>query len=114
MNKITIKFATEDYEKIKRMAQKKELTISQYVRNLANIGLVFEEKGTPENSQNDGKVDINMLWRNILGCSIESRYLIRDLIKHMPNLSVDSCENIMHSANKKAATLIKELLNKFG
>ena len=55
MDRITISFQKETFDKLKENAEKKRILINQYVRNLVDIGFRVEEAA----SKNNGEIDKN-------------------------------------------------------
>jgi hypothetical protein len=123
MPKTSIIFRDDVFNRLKKNAAERKISLAYHIRNLVSIGLQVEEaslrKEYDDNSDKNNREQNNLkiIWENNLSWSLESvqllRYLIRYLI-HAENLSQeankDYIDSIISTAKEKAQTYVKGLL----
>lgn len=117
MERITVTFYEEIYEKIKNRANKKgNISIAQCVRELVELALKFEEmaeKSDTNPKENDlvsMLSEIKNLLKNDLNWSLETRFLLRFLIEIQPNLSREKQAEVLLKYKEHAQSFVSGLL----
>jgi hypothetical protein len=122
MTRLSISFYIDVSNKLHENAAHKQISIAHYVRDLVDIGLRVEEAAAQKKygdnnhrSEVDELGDLKKLWENDLSWLLESLYLIRYLIRHLPHSEELSPEDknqtddIISMAKNKAQSYVKGL-----
>ena len=113
MNQISVTFSKKLEGKLRQNAKKKDLSISQYIRELVEIGLQVEEAATKNLTQNSNSETQSSpldLWENSLTWELESRYLLRFLVEQASLDDKLKAKYILDTAKTKAEAFVKGLL----
>ncbi len=82
---------------------------------LVNIGLKVEEAAekslADRPTQADNASDPEALWKNLLACGLETRFLIRHLIKQGFPETIEQRQLFLDDTKEKALIKAEELLN---
>lgn len=117
MERITIGFYPEIYEKLEERAKQKNLKVSQYVRQLVDLGLRIEEMSEQKSDNNTSTDPIEkalafqqkLLQKEFLS-SHETLYLVRYLLANSPEKNSGDHSKMLEAAKMKAQSLL-EVLN---
>jgi hypothetical protein len=122
MYRITVNLTQSLYKKIKSNAARRELSLSQYLNHLIDLGLQVEAvsinqaEGKTEN-KNAHKTEIanlgesKILWKHVLAYSLESRYILRHLTHILSRESGDTQDNFLEKVKKNAEIKVSDLLD---
>lgn len=115
MHRTSIGIKDADFKKIQANAEKKSLNTADYIRMLVNIGLKVEEaaeKSLPDRSTpSDYPQDTEALWKSLLACGLETRFLIRHLIKQGFPETIEQRQLFLDDTKETALIKAEELLN---
>ena len=115
MHRTSIGIKDADFKKIQVNAEKKSLNTADYIRMLINIGLRVEEAAekslTDRSTQTDHASDPEARWKSLLACGLETRFLIRYLIKNGFQQAIEQRKLFLNEVKEKAALKAKELLD---
>ncbi|MBM3894783.1 toxin-antitoxin system HicB family antitoxin [Candidatus Dependentiae bacterium] len=87
MGQYCISLPEQLHEKLKVGAKKQQISVSQYIRKLVEMGMELEDltdqnkNGGGENSSIFSEEKQRTLWKNLLSWSLESRVLSRVLFE---------------------------------
>ncbi len=114
MYRTSIGIKDADFSTIKAYAAKKSFLLADYIRHLITIGLKVE---TAAENQFQGTSPSNLdplnpdpFFKNRMICELESRYLIRYLIKHGFQESMEQRAAFLKEAKQKASVTVEQLL----
>lgn len=115
MYRTSIGIKDDDFKKIKEIADKKSLDISEYIRTLIRIGLkveiAAETSPVVQPGQTNHHSETETQLKTLLTWGLESRYLIRYLIKTNLQETIEQRKLFLKEAKEKAALRIEELLD---
>ena len=117
MARLTITLAETQLEKIKTLAEQKSMTLSHCSPHLIDIGLRVEDASRQPRALADDTLASsshtplpNKQWQKLLTWTLESRYLIRYLIMHSLQQSVEQRQAFVVEAKQKASTRIEKFI----
>lgn len=114
MYRTSISIKDVDFKKIKAHAEKKSLITADYIRTLINIGLKVEEatqtRLEPQEPSALKDNEDSAAWKNLLTWELESRYLIRYLIKNGFQETIEQRNAFLREAKEKANAKVEQLL----
>ncbi len=115
MHRTSIGIKDADFKKIQANAEKKSLNTADYIRMLVNIGLKVEEAAekslADRPTQTDHPQDTEALWKSLLACGLETRFLIRHLIKQGFPETIEQRQLFLDDTKETALIKAEELLN---
>ena len=97
MRPISLKLQTSVEQKLRENAQKKDISISEYVRDLIDFGLHFEEANLQEEILRSGK---------------ETLFLIRSIVGGLLDKDTDTRRQIEQQCETKSREWVEKYLNK--
>jgi hypothetical protein len=115
MHRTSIGIKDADFKKIQANAEKKSLNTADYIRMLVSIGLKVEEAAekslADQPTQADHTNDPETLWKSLLACGLETRFLIRHLIKQGFPETIEQRQLFLDDTKETALIKAEELLN---
>jgi hypothetical protein len=115
MHRTSIGIKDADFKKIQANAEKKSLNTADYIRLLVNIGLKVEEAAEKSLADRptpaDHPQDTEALWKSLLACGLETRFLIRHLIKQGFPETIEQRQLFLDDTKETALIKAEELLN---
>lgn len=111
MPRLTISLTDEQFNKIKILAKNKSMSLSYYGSSLLDIGLRVEQAVLETQKHPTTPIDLNTsecIWKTLLTWELESRYLMRYLIKNGHYESTEQRNAFLREAKEKAAIRIDE------
>src|SRR5687767_14866146 len=113
MERITISFYEEIYEKITQRAQMKRMRVASYVRQLVELGLRIEEMSEQKQSDNtrpDPVEEALALQQKLLQkefiSSQETLYLVRYILANIPEKNAGDHAKMLEAAKAKAQAVL--------
>lgn len=110
MKQLCIRFDEKTFDDLSDNAQKKALTLSEYVRRLVEIGLRVEMVAS-KNSGKTSEDETKELWQKELSWTLETRFLIRFLVEKLLTSDDKSNMQFMKEARIKAENYVSGMLN---
>ena len=118
MARFSITLPDSLHESLSTLAEKKQISLSQTIRELIESGLEIERLtqeatgGTGENNERPFSPEKEkMLWKHLLASSFESRMLIRGLFEKILESKLDNVlgevQKIKEKAESRAAGLLE-------
>ncbi len=118
MHRTSIGIKDADFKKIQANAEKKSLNTADYIRLLVNIGLKVEEAAekslADRPTPTDYSQDTEALWKSLLACGLETRFLIRHLIKQGFPETIEQRQLFLDDTKETALIKAEELLGNLG
>lgn len=112
MYRTSIGIKDADFKKIKANSEKKSVMMADYIRTLIQIGLKVEEASELNmRDQSSPLDDPETHWKTLLTWQMESRYLMRYLIKNGFQEPIEQRNAFLKEAKEKAALRIQGLLD---
>lgn len=111
MHRVTVNFPEVEFEKVSIMADKKDLSLSEYLRNLIQIGMVVEEAADSPRNQEMNSATQKILWKKLLEWQLETRYLARHLTDVLTPANADQRSHFLKEAAQKAEERVHDILH---
>lgn len=118
MQRITISFHDENYEKLKSRAEKHNHPISQTARDLVDLGLKIEDAAASPDQQTKGDdlmeslVELKTMMKTNLSWVLETRLLSRFLTENHGAMTPEKRIEILSLYKQKAHEYVNEIMVK--
>jgi hypothetical protein len=117
MERITVSFSGETYEKIAKRADTKQMKVAAYVRQLVELGLRIEEMSEQKSSENQTKDPLEKslqllqkLLQKEFTSNQETLYLVRYILTNIAEKNTGDHAKMLDAAKVKAQTILEVIL----